>query len=150
MRLESTLLDSAGIEALKKFKKVGQYIKSIGSYEMKRYEHFQLIWLKQEEETVGYVLLGKVQGSYFEGDEDGEEIMEVMEKGKDYTYIPYFEVFDDYQGKGLGTSFWKLVEEMLEKETVIIYSTDESYNFWTNNGFDSANYSDWWLQKTAS
>lgn len=149
MNFETVNFGENGKKLLAPFKEVSYYAKSISPTEQSLFKSFDLIWFKENGETIGYAIVGKVTKKAFEGDEDGEEIMEVMEEGKEYVYVPYFEIFDPYQNKGFGKMCLNQLKEKLAGETVIVYTTDDSYDFWYYNGFEPANYSDWWLALTA-
>lgn len=149
MEFKTVKFGEKGKALLAPFKEVSYYASSISPTEQMLLTSFDLIWFKQEEQTVGYAIVGKVTRDAFAGDEDAEEIAEVMEKGKEYVYVPYFEIFDDYQSKGLGSLCFEKLKKQLEGETIMVYTTDDSFAFWFHNGFERANYSDWWLTLTA-
>lgn len=149
MYLESMKFGKEGRRILAPFADVSYYISSINPVEAKSYEPFDILWLKKEAEVIGYALIGKVEKAFFEGDDEAEEVYDMMENGKLYTHIPYFEIFSGYQNSGNGTAFFKLIKEQFDGEEIILFSTEDSYSFWNNNGFQSANYSDWWLTLSA-
>ena len=152
MEFETVKFGENGKSLLAPYKEVSDYASTLTPTEHMLFSSFDLIWFKEQEETVGYAIVGKVTKEVFQEHDDGEEIIEgieEMEENKQYIYVPYYEIFTPYQNKGLGSRYLEKLKQQLTGETIIVYTTDDSYDFWYNNGFEPAYYSQWWLALTA-
>lgn len=116
--------------------------------EVELYQGFQLFWFWDHDKLVGYALMDEVLGGFFYELDDHQEIMEVVSEAEMYSYLAFFEIFENEQGKGYGTSFIQLLKEHYQVYPIIIYTTEDSVGFWMNKGFTEANQSDWWLKSS--
>lgn len=121
-----------------------QYLQNLNQHELEIYQGFDLIWLIDQEEVVGYALIKDVFGDFFYHVDDYEEIVEVTKKDEKYTYLAYFEILRTKQDKGYGTFFLNLLLKQYQFP-MIVYTTEDSVGFWLKKGFKEANFSEWWL-----
>lgn len=121
-----------------------QYLQHVNEYELELYKGFDLVWLLDDGEVVGYALMKDVKGDFFYQVDDYEEIVAVTNKKDVYIYLAYFEILRTKQDQGYGSFFLKFLCKQYE-HPVIVYTTEDSVGFWLDQGFKEANYSDWWL-----
>jgi GNAT superfamily N-acetyltransferase len=122
-----------------------KYLRLFSQDEINLYQGFQLLWLWDSEQLVGYALIDDVLGGFFYELDDHQEIMEVAQIDQTYSYLAFFEIFEKEQDKGYGTLFIELLKEQYQEHPIVIYTTEDSVGFWLNKGFTEANQSDWWL-----
>ena len=148
--VKSKLFDNSQRDRLILLSDLTNYVESITTYEFRKFSGFHIQWFLHEGDLVGYALIGKVQKTFFQGDEEAEEMFEIMEPLKDYYYIPYFEIFCPYQNKGFGKQCFESMRDSFFEAPFIVYTTEDSIGFWEKMNFKIANYSDYWLMHEES
>lgn len=149
MNMETVKFGVNGEYLLAPYEDVTTYATGLELSELTLFTSFDLIWFKNEGETVGYAIVGKMTKEMLRGTDDSEDVLEAVEDGKEYLYIPYFEIFSTHQDKGIGKMALDKLKEKFAGETVLVYTTNDSYDFWEDNGFETVNLSSWWFKMTA-
>lgn len=113
---------------------------------------FTLKGFFKDENLVGYALFNELAeiniSSFLDDvclyDEVDSYEAELADEYGDSTYLKYFEIFEAYQGEGLGTEFFN---KLFGDEDVVLYSLSESINFWESLGFEVFNDEEYYLVK---
>jgi hypothetical protein len=138
-----------GKEQLFRFQDKAVYIHHLTDLECQRFSRFRITWFYEGHVPVGYAIIGIVSGEFFESVEDNESILEHVQADKSYLYIPYFEIFEGYQGKGLGKQAVSWLKNNFSTLDLVVYTTGDSEDFWAKQNFEYVNY-DWWMVYPAS